>query len=141
MHSVYFTLFRQVTGFTNITQSHGTDKLIGKKSLCNNAKIRNKRKKTFIPKQWYLQDQNSGINALWMIMKGPYWPTKNHNVLGTALTPTMIYSSAKWNPSKLKSSSRPGGGKCARMQQTEHEGRGTRISLPRNPQHHLTRFL
>ena len=48
------------------------------------------------------------------------------------------YSSAKWNPSNTKSSSSPGGGKWARMQQTTHDGNGTLISFPRIPQHHRT---
>lgn len=48
------------------------------------------------------------------------------------------HSSKKWNPSNSKSSSLPGGGKCARMQHTAQDGRTTRISLPSTPQHHRT---
>ena len=48
------------------------------------------------------------------------------------------YSSGKGKPSNWKSSSSPGGEKCALMQQTAHDGKGTLISLPRTPQHHLT---
>lgn len=50
---------------------------------------------------------------------------------------TACYSSRKQNPSNRKSSSYPGGGKWARMQHTAHDGKGTHISLPRMPQHHL----
>ena len=39
------------------------------------------------------------------------------------------YSSGNLNPSKTKSSSMPGGGKCARIQQTAHDGRTTQTSL------------
>ena len=35
------------------------------------------------------------------------------------------YSSANLNPSKTKSSSKPGGGKCALIQLTTHDGKGT----------------
>lgn len=51
------------------------------------------------------------------------------------------YSSGNLNPSKTKSSSMPGGGKCARIQQTAHDGRTTRTSLPKIPQHHLANCL
>ena len=35
----------------------------------------------------------------------------------------------------------PGRGKCARIQQTAHDGRTTRTSLPKIPQHHLANCL
>ena len=50
-----------------------------------------------------------------------------------------FYSSANLKPSKTKSSSNPGGGKCARMQLTTQDGKGTLISLPNISQHHLTK--
>ena len=53
----------------------------------------------------------------------------------------ITYSSANLNPSKTKSSSKPGGGKCALIQLTAHNGKGTLISLPRISQHHLTNCL
>ena len=47
-----------------------------------------------------------------------------------------IYSSAYLNPSKTKSSSYSGGGKCALKHITTHDGKTTLISFPKFPQHH-----
>ena len=43
------------------------------------------------------------------------------------------YSSGKWKPSNWKSSSSPGGGKCALMQHTAHDGKGIHLFAKNTP--------
>ena len=54
--------------------------------------------------------------------------TRNKSNIYSWLFIWRCYSSGKWNPSKTNSSSSPGGGKCARMQETAHDGNTTLIS-------------